>query len=163
MNCERCEQMLAAYVTGDLAPHEVEGVEHHVESCGACSCSLQEYRALINLIGEEPTLSPTLSESRELSKALAAAPACRPAPARISPRAVYEFLGFAFASLVVFAAMAFVLALQLTGRIDVVAITSPLGSARLVAVAVTVIFVTSFVPILVTAKRRPLNGMTFRR
>lgn len=163
MNCERCEQMLTAYVTGDLAPHEVEAVEHHVERCDDCSCALQEYRMLINLIGSEPTISPTMSESRELTKALAAAPACRLAPARISPRTVYEFLGFAFVSVIAFAVMASVLALQLTGRIDVVAITSPLGSARLVAVAVTVIFVTSFVPILVTAKRRPLNGMTFRR
>lgn len=163
MNCDRCEQMLTAYVTGDLAPHEVEAVEHHIARCDDCSMALEEYRLLIGLIGDAPSLSPTLSESRELTKVLATIPACRPAPARVSRREVFGLLSFAFASLMVFAAMVSVLALQLTGRIDIVAITSPLGSMRLVAVVVTVIFVTSFVPILVTAKRRPLNGMTFRR
>jgi anti-sigma factor RsiW len=163
MNCERCEQMLAAYVTGDLAPHEEEAVEHHIARCGDCSAALNEYRALVSLIGDAPTLRPTLAESRALTMALAAAPICRPTREWVSPRRVYAFLGFAFASLVVFAVIVSVLALQLTGRIDILAITSPLGSARLVAILVTVIFITSFVPILVTAKRRPLNGMTFRR
>ena len=163
MNCERCEQMLAAYVTGDLATHEVEAVEHHIDRCDDCSAALEEYRALVSLIGDAPTLRPTLSESRALTRALAAVPICRPALERISPRRVYAFLGFAFASVIVFAAMVSVLALQLTGRIDVLAITSPLGRMRLVAIAVAIIFVTSFVPILVTARRRPLNGMTFRR
>ncbi|GEM_PF-4086768 len=163
MNCERCEQMLAAYVTGDLAPHEIEAVECHTNRCERCSCVLEEYRMLAGLIGSEPTISPTLSESRELTKALAALPIAGPARARISPRTVYGFLGFAFASVFVFAAMVPILALQLTGRIDIFALTSPLGSMRLVAVAAAIIFVTSFVPILVTARRRPLNGMTFRR
>ena len=62
-----------------------------------------------------------------------------------------------------FALVATVLALQTFGVMDILAVVTSVGPLVIALTLVVVVFVTSFVPIAVTARRRPLNGMTFRR
>ena len=86
----------------------------------------------------------------------------RVAAPRISLRP-NELFGFAVVTALTFAFLVIVLGLQLLGRINIMWMIGPLNVPRVAVTAVAILVVTSFVPILVTARRRPLNGLTFSR
>jgi anti-sigma factor RsiW len=46
MNCDRTEQMLSAFLEGDLSSADESAVNAHVASCESCRESLDAYRAL---------------------------------------------------------------------------------------------------------------------
>ena len=120
-----------------------------------------EYQPEIDAIKGPPMLTPTASESVALSKALAEiAPALARTPERVKPEGLR---GFVLASIAAFALVATMLALQTFGVVSIRSVVTSLGPLVIALALVVVVFVTSFVPIAVTARRRPLNGMTFRR
>lgn len=163
MDCRECLQLIEAYTLGDLPDDASCECRAHLETCESCHEELAVCRLLVNSISDEPMLSVSASESRSMSRALKRIPACRPVAQKPSLGSVFELVGFALASIVVFMVIATVLGLQAAGRID---INSALGAARpfvVVLMVIVVVIVTSFLPIAITARRRPLNGMTFRR
>jgi hypothetical protein len=56
-----------------------------------------------------------------------------------------------------------VVGLQVFGRIDLISAVQSVNPLRLAMAGFVAVFVTSFIPILVTARRRPLIGLTFSR
>jgi anti-sigma factor RsiW len=163
MNCERCEEMLAAYAAGDLESAEASAVERHLGECHACREALEAYQGMIARLADEPMLSPTTLESERLAEVLEHVPVCRPVRRPVNVRSFKEFLGFSVATAVVFALMLTVLALQALGQIDILALIALMGLPRLVITVTAIVFVTSFIPIWMTARRRLLNGLTFSR
>lgn len=157
MECRLCEESLAGYACGDLSAEEVEAIETHLMGCSMCREALESCRATIKLLTDVPILCPSRSESAQLARALD-----RVAEPRVSIRP-NELFGFAVATALTFAFLVIVLGLQLLGRINIVWMIGPLSVPRVVISAVAILVVTSFIPILVTAKRRPLNGLTFSR
>ena len=162
MNCRECESALVGYAAGELAEDAASDCRAHLETCPACRKALEEYRGLIGAIADEPLAIPTKAESAALAMALDRVRPCpSPAPAYADP-ALQGLPAFAAACAVAFILVATILALHAFGAVSFAA-AGAIGW-RAIAVTVTVIvFVTSFVPIAVTARRRPLNGMTFRR
>jgi hypothetical protein len=155
MECKQCEELLLGHACGDLSSPEIE---LHLMDCAKCREALESYRAAIKLLADEPMLSPSRSESAQLARALDRAAV----QGRVSIRPK-EVLGFAVATALTFAFLVMVLGLQLLGRINIVWMIGPLNVPKVVVSAVAILIVTSFIPILITAKRRPLNGLTFSR
>jgi len=161
MNCRECESKLAGYVLDD-APEEVRSAcAAHLRTCASCRETLAQYMSIVEAISSEAEAAPSASESAALALALAqvklesavAHPVAAPVP--------QGFLGFVLASAAAFVLVATVLALQTLGVIDIPAFARSFNPAALALTFVIIVFVTSFVPIAVTACRRPLNGMTF--
>ena len=163
MNCTECESILAEYALGELADDDAALCRAHIEACPACREALAAYECVVGAIANDPVACPNQAESAALAKALDRVDACRtPArrPAEPALQGLPAFLAACVAAFLVVAGVAVVLAFRVTS------IPVPVGVAGWagVGVAVTVVvFLTSFVPIAVTARRRPLNGMTFRR
>lgn len=158
MECRHCEELLVGYACGDLSKEEAERIELHLIGCPRCSEAVECYRSTMKLLADEPILFPSKSESAQLARALDRAAV----QGRVSIRP-NEVLGFAVATALTFAFLVIVLGLQLLGRINIMWMIGPLNVPRVAMMAVAVLVVTSFIPILVTAKRRPLNGLTFSR
>ena len=155
MECRQCEESLMGYACGDLPSLEIE---LHLMDCAKCRKALESYRAAMKLLADQPILSPSKSESAQLARALDRAAV----QGRVSIRP-NEVLGFAVATALTFAFLVIVLGLQLLGRINIMWMIGPLNVPRVAVTAGAILIVTSFIPILVTAKRRPLNGLTFSR
>lgn len=162
MECERYEDILASYASGDLSEKEAAALEAHLHTCAACRESLEEYRSVAALIADEPMLSPTASESAALAQAMERIPMCAPKTQAVT-RSSRELAGFALATVAAFAFLVLVLGLQSIGKIDLVSEIARFNPLTIAVSAVVVVFVTSFIPIMVTARRRPLNGLTFSR
>lgn len=158
MECRQCEESLAEYACGEVSKEEAERIEIHLADCPQCSEALKCCQATIQLLADEPILSPSRSESVQLARALDKVAV----QGRVSVRP-NEVVGFAIATALTFAFLVIVLGLQLLGRINIMWMIGPLNVPRVVVSAVAILVVTSFIPILVTAKRRPLNGLTFSR
>jgi len=161
MNCRECESNLSPYVL-DEAPEEVRSAcAAHLQTCAACRDILAQYMSIVETISNEAEAVPSASESAALAMALAqvrlGSPAVRPVAAP-APQGLFAFL---LASAAAFVMVAAVLALQTFGRINILALLGSVNPAALALAFVIIVFVTSFVPIAVTARRRPLNGMTF--
>ena len=157
MECRHCEELLVGYACGDLSAREVEAIELHLAGCSRCREALECSRSTMKLLADEPILSPSKSESAQLARALE-----RVAAPKVSIRPS-EVFGFAIATALTFAFLVIVLGLQLLGRINIMWMIGPLNVPKVVVSAVAILIVTSFIPILITAKRRPLNGLTFSR
>lgn len=154
MECRQCEESLMGYACGDLPSPEIE---LHLMDCAKCRKALESYRSSMKMLADEPMLSPSKSESAQLARALE-----RVAAPKVSIRPS-EVFGFAIATALTFAFLVIVLGLQLLGRINIVWMIGPLNVPKVVVSAVAILIVTSFIPILITAKKRPLNGLTFSR
>jgi len=162
MECERYEDILASYVSGDLSEKEAAALEAHLHSCDGCRESLEAYRSVAALIADEPVLTPTASESAALAQALDHIPMSAP-KAQAVTRSSRELAGFALATAAAFVFLVLVLGLQSIGKINLVSEIARFNPLTIAVSAVVIVFVTSFIPIMVTARRRPLNGMTFVR
>ncbi len=123
----------------------------------------EAYRAVISSVADEPVLSPSESESATVSAALAHAYVCPRGSRQARTRSLKQLLGFALVTVAVFVFIATVLGLQAFGHIDFIWMMGSINPLRIALSAVVVVFVTSFIPIWVTARRRPLNGLTFGR
>jgi anti-sigma factor RsiW len=163
MRCEEYESSIVAYVLGELAADEAADCRAHIEACAHCRSVCESYTCVVGVIAEKHELCPTASESEALSRALAQVDPVRQ-QAKAAPRPIPRGLpALIWGSLLAFVVIATVLALQTLGRYDFAAAIWAIGPARIVLAAVITVFVTSFLPIAVAARRRPLNGMTFRR
>lgn len=163
MDCRECGSLLAGYALGELAGDVASEVREHLDGCPACRGELSRNSCLIGMMRDEPEASPTARESATLAEALARVKLPRQPAQRVDDAAPQGLPGFAAACALAFAVIASLLSLAAFGWVDVRAVTSEIGPCTLVGVAVVVVIITSFVPIAVTARRRPLNGMTFRR
>ena len=163
MTCEQYESSIIAYAAGELNEFDAAACQTHIETCAHCRALHEGYACVVDSIVREPAPVPTLSESEALSRALAqvqsvgqtTTPAREPIPQGL-PAMIW-------ASLLAFATVAGVLALHAAGCFSFVATARAIGPAPIALAVVVTIFVTSFLPIAVAARRRPLNGMTFRR
>jgi len=163
MNCKACESILAEYALGELADDEAALCRAHLEACPACREALAAYTCLIGVIAHEPAAAPTQAEGAAMARALDGVDPHR-VPARRTAEPALQglpaFLAACAAAFVIVAGFAIAVAFRVMSIPVPVGVTGWAG----VGIAVTVVvFLTSFVPIAVTARRRPLNGMTFRR
>ena len=163
MDCGECELILPAYSQGELGDSEAGACRAHLDGCERCRAEKDAYMTVIYAIDEEPMLAVSASESARVKSALNRVERCRPAARQVSARVVCEFLAFAIASLAVFA----LIVMALSSRtLHIVNVPSPAGLPTWLGViggVALVVFVTSFVPIVITARRRPLNGLTFQK
>lgn len=163
MDCRECGSLLADYALGELAGGIASELRAHLDGCPACREKLSRHTCVIGMMRDEPEASPTARESARLAQALARVRLPQ-APAQRADDAVPQGLpGFVAASVLAFAAMVALLALNAFGVIDIRSAALEIGPVAIAVTAIVVVFLTSFVPIAVTARRRPLNGMTFRR
>ncbi len=61
MNCEKCQELISAFVDGDLPAEEKESVGSHLSMCPACAKLHEDFAAIISSFGEpfsEDTLPP---------------------------------------------------------------------------------------------------------
>ena len=163
MDCKKCESILIEYIMNELSEDERSRYESHLQECADCREALAAQKALINIVAGVPLLTPSASESASLASALANVSLQPQVQISSAPEPVSGLAGLIFASAAAFIAIVTLLALQVLGYIDIASLPSSLGYVRSLAIAIMVIIVTSFVPIAVTAYRRPLNGLTFRR
>lgn len=160
MSCERYEPSIVAYHLGELAAGDSAELFAHIETCERCRAAYEGYAGLVHAIEREFEISPTLCESESLSRALNQV-VLRTKPA--SEHLPQGLPALIWASLAAFLVVASVLALQVLGCFSLANVIRAVGPAPIALVVVITVFVTSFLPIAVAARRRPLNGMTFRR
>jgi len=158
VDCRECGARLVSYVLGDLTEDMARACQAHLDRCANCRETVASFDNLISAIASEPETMPSAFESAALAAALAQFHVHRSA---VAP-ALQEFSGFVLASVAAFAVVATVVALQSLGVVSVVSVVTAVGPAALALTVVAVIFISSFLPIAVTARRRPLNGMTFK-
>lgn len=162
MDCKEFDSIIEAFALGDLDEARAQQCEEHLQACDSCRETLDVYRLLVGSVGSEPELAPTQAETAALTLALKSVE-LYPRPVKPDAPVVPGLAGFILASVIAFMAVVAVLALQISGVIDLGTVLGEVGYMRLAGVMVAVVFVTTFVPIAMTAWRRPLNGMTFRR
>jgi anti-sigma factor RsiW len=161
MSCRQYEPYIIAYSLGELSDtSDLSDLQAHIESCPTCRTLYNSYTQLVSAMTAVPEPRPTTAESEALSRALAQV---RPAPKTVSEPLPRNLPILVWGSLVAFVAIAGVLALQAIGRIDLVSALLSIGPGRIAICVVIAIIITSFLPIAVTARRKPLNGMTFSR
>ena len=163
MDCSKFESILIEYILNELSEDERLICESHLLECAGCREALETQNALIGIVADEPLLAPSASESASLSAALSKVSLQPQVQMSSSPEPDSGLAGLIFASAAAFIAIVTLLVLQVLGYINIASLPSSFGYVRSLAIAIMVIIVTSFVPIAVTAHRRPLNGLTFRR
>jgi hypothetical protein len=58
---ERAEELLSAYIDGELSIEEATMVEKHLRECSACTQNLETLRQTVNLVRQLPAVSPPRS------------------------------------------------------------------------------------------------------
>ncbi len=58
---ERVEELLSAYIDGELSVEEATLVEKHLRDCSACTQDLETLRQTVNLVRQLPAVSPPRS------------------------------------------------------------------------------------------------------
>lgn len=159
MNCKECENLLAAYVSDELDGERSSACSMHLKECEPCRSLLESYSCLIDAIAESPMISPTKVESIELCRSLKSVklPSTR---FRFAPRQLLERIALLTMCIMSFIAITMIMSMLRNGQISISIITDPLIIFSGLAI---VIFIVSFLPIVITARRRPLNGATFKR
>ena len=163
MDCNQFESVVIEYMSGELRHEQAQECRAHLDQCPGCREQFEAYERVVHQICAETPVTPTEAESRALGDALAKSRLPRAAVPQRAFRPVEGFVGFLAASVAVFAIVAVTLALHAFGAINLLELCREIGFPAIAAVAIVVVFVTSFIPIAVTARRRPLNGMTFRQ
>jgi anti-sigma factor RsiW len=163
MDCRELEPLLIALALGEQTQEESARCREHIEECPDCAKALARYQELAGMLVAEPMASPTASESAALASALAGVELRRRGAPRAANSVPQGFGEFVAASLAAFVLVTALLALQIRGAIDIGAALASAGALRVLGAVTLIVIITSFVPIAVTAHRRPLNGMTFRK
>ncbi|MCE5314202.1 MAG: hypothetical protein ABFD49_00920 [Armatimonadota bacterium] len=163
MNCEHCEPSIIEYVLDELNECESADILAHIETCAYCRSLCESYACLVDTIACEPESHPTSAQSESLSRALARIDLPVKQTMPVGQPVAQGLLAMILGSMLAFVLIATVLTLQVLGSIDIVGAIWSHGPAPTIVFVAIAIFVTSFLPIAMTSKRRPLNGMTFRR
>lgn len=163
MDCLRCESIIIDYITGELPSEESSDCAAHLADCPECRELLAEYSQLVGLISTDSEVIPTAAESVLLASALSTVKLPQPELERRPETVAKGLPGFLAASVFAFVAVALLLGLQMVGKTSIWSLARSVNPLAAMVVVVIVMFVTSFLPIAVTARRRPLNGMTFKR
>ena len=71
--CDRIRELLPSFVEGRLEPRDVEAVEAHLETCGACRETVEALR----LVGSAGSLVEAITPPAHLEEALTATPCAR--------------------------------------------------------------------------------------
>lgn len=158
MSCQDYEELILDYALGDLDADAARRCAAHIAACPACREVYESYRILAGAIADEPDILPTRAESEAMARALANA-----CPAKARQPIPQGLPAMIWASILTFVLIVSTLALQVFGCVSLAGIARSIGPAPIAAAIVAIIFITSFVPIAAMAKRKPLNGMTFRR
>ena len=74
MDCDRVQELLAAYSDSDFAPEEVLSIENHLRACGECA----SLAALLREADAALAAFPQIDPGRELLDRLIAIPARKP-------------------------------------------------------------------------------------
>ena len=159
MNCEQCQSIIEDYLLEEAPDSLAAECRSHLAECPICREEFEHYSRLIQCVAGAQRPMPTPQERASLSQALSRV---RTEPQRAAP-VIKGLPTMVLASAVAFVLVATTLALHTLGTIDLLSQVRGSGLRIAVPVWTVVVFVTSFVPIIVTARRRPLNGMTFRR
>lgn len=64
MKCERVQEMMGAYLYGDLSPEDMRDVRLHAEECSECREDLESREQAVSCLGDEV---PQLSDDERLS------------------------------------------------------------------------------------------------
>ena len=161
MDCRECEQILPEYVLDDLEYSVTAACRAHLDGCSECSAKADVYKALIRDIADQPMLAVSAAESRRMAHALDQVNGTKRAERLATVGAVWEFLGFSLASILAFALMATALTLHAFGLADMFRLFETSTWLSLIIAGMLIVVVTSFIPIVVTARRRPLNGLAY--
>jgi hypothetical protein len=127
-----------------------------------CRSEYESYKELISVVADEPVITPSASERESLNLALASVKLPQPV-CPSEDRTAQGFLGFLLASIFAFIAIAGLLVTQKVSLNNLIASADPISVVKGFSTLGVVVFTTSFLPIVITARRRPLNGLTFRR
>jgi hypothetical protein len=158
MECSEYEPILIDYLLGDLDEPQAAECLEHLANCSTCRLAIESYRAVLSDLTDQPQLTVTPAESASLAMALTKV-VLHPSSSA-DPRSVREIMWLALASLIAFMLIGAVTALHMTGGIQLSPLVSAIGLPWLILGGVTILFVTSFIPIVVTARRSPLNELT---
>jgi anti-sigma factor RsiW len=159
MKCEVLCEVLPAYILGELSEESASECDFHIETCESCRSEVMLYRSLVGEISDAPTTVVTRAESRALLAELEKLPSVKGDAQRSSNRPMLELIGFAAASIAVFAIILY--KTILAG--GVIAVVDRINPVVAISGAATLVIATALFPIVFTAWRKPLNGMTFRR
>lgn len=160
MNCIECENLLAAYISGDLDEERSAACKLHLAECASCRESMELYSCLVDSISGSPMLIPTEAESFNLARSLKDVRLPSPIQPRLTWRQLFERVALAVMCIVSFVTVAFITLAIRNGQVSISAFANPIV---LLPSIVIIIFIVSFLPIFITARRKPLNGMTFKR
>jgi anti-sigma factor RsiW len=163
MTCEQRESTVIAYVSGELSESDAAACRAHIDACAHCHAIYESYACVVDSITQESVPVPTLAESEALSRALAQVEPVGHASTQAQEPLPQGLPAMIWASLLAFATVAGVLALHAAGCFSFAATARAIGPVPIALAVVITVIVTSFLPITVAARRRPLNGMTFRR
>lgn len=159
MNCNDLCKTLPAFVLGELSEEESAECELHLETCELCRYEASLYRSMVAEIADAPGVSPTMAESMALGAEIRKLSAVRSRKVSRSNRPVFEMLGFALVSASVFAIILYRI-ISSGGVVSAIDSVNPITG---VSIALVLGMVTALFSVLLTAWRKPLNGMTFRR
>ncbi len=123
MNCDRCENMLAALIEGDLSAQDASTVNAHVSGCESCRESLAGYRALEDELLLRRTLVPPAAPFLHGVFAPAVSPALH--RARVLMDSIFSFPALAAFFFVVVGWMAFAYSDIVQGWVSQIAGATP--------------------------------------
>ncbi|MHB1001861.1 MAG: anti-sigma factor family protein [Armatimonadota bacterium] len=160
MNCKECENLLAAYVSDDLNGETCSACSLHLRECESCRYALESYSCLINIIANSPTVPPTKTESINLCRSLKSVKLTSPIKSHFAPWQKLERITLMIMCIISFIAITLITKVIRSGQVSINIITDPIIILPSIAI---IIFIVSFLPIVITARRKPLNGATFKR
>ncbi len=161
MRCKECEQLALAAIMDELTEQDAVEYLQHLSVCESCQSMYESYKQIAHTIRDPEFMQPTSQESAVLNKALQEVIPVRHSEAVSAlPQGMPALV---FGSIAVFIVVATILALQVLGHINILNGLQQIGAVPLAVIMVITILVSSYLPIAITAQRRPLNGMTFRR
>jgi len=59
MTCERIEELLSAYLEGELGPAERAGIDRHLAACPGCAALLEGLREATAVLAAVPAIEPS--------------------------------------------------------------------------------------------------------
>lgn len=163
MNCEEIRRILVEYHVGELDKERRDECKSHLENCPGCLNALLAYQSIIAEAERIPRIHPSPAESMSLSHELDRITKKPPVPIRVERNRTTERLAFLLASIMVFTLMSVCLRLESLSLTNVLAAVGSIRLSVIALAAVAFIFVTSFLPVVVISRRKPINGMALRR